>query len=185
MPKITSCLLTHKAEINTETTANVLNLAPAIFPQRGATQSCTRRNLQRLGSHWAGGQRAALALGSARCTVRPFLFTWLHGNFQRKLPAHFSHFHLGVCINSWEQESTRLYVNTIKKYASAVLYVRIDTYSRKKSVFITLLPALFWQTRPAAPPLSCVPTLGTRAARRWRTAGLACSGEKREPKRGA
>lgn len=115
MPKITSCLLTHKAEINTETTANVLNLAPAIFPQRGATQSCTRRNLQRLGSHWAGGQRAALALGSARCTVRPFLFTWLHGNFQRKLPAHFSHFHLGGCINSWEQESTRLYVNIIKK----------------------------------------------------------------------
>lgn len=45
-------------------------------------------------------------------------------------------------------------------------------------------PALFGQTRPAGPPPSCAPTSETQAARRWKTSGLTCSGEKREPKRG-
>lgn len=45
-------------------------------------------------------------------------------------------------------------------------------------------PALFGQTQPAGPPPSYAPTLETQAARRWKTSGLTCSGEKREPKRG-
>lgn len=50
-------------------------------------------------------------------------------------------------------------------------------------VFTTSLPALSGQIQPVAPPLSSVLTLETRAARRWRTVGLTCSGEKKEPKR--
>lgn len=46
------------------------------------------------------------------------------------------------------------------------------------------LPALFEQIPPAAPPLFSVPILETPAARRWRTVGSTCSGERREPKRG-
>lgn len=51
-------------------------------------------------------------------------------------------------------------------------------------VCFILLPGLFWQIRPAVPPPSCVLILETQAARRWRTVGLTCSGEKREPKHG-
>lgn len=43
-------------------------------------------------------------------------------------------------------------------------------------------PALFGQIQPVVPLPSYAPTWETRAARRWRTADLTCSGEKREPK---
>lgn len=99
MQKIKSCLLTVKPETNNETTANLRNVGPTIFPQHGATQSCTCLNLKCLESHWGGRWRAALALASACCTLRTFLFTWLNCHFQSKLPAHFSHFYQWVCMN--------------------------------------------------------------------------------------
>lgn len=159
-------------------------------------------NIKCLESHRGGGWRAALPLGSACCTLRTFLFTWLNGNFLRIS-------HISTNLSGWsgnlpakqrQQQATaqRLnqlrsalcsYMSTKQKKVSFVLYVSIATSSvsdtQGKSVFITLLPALFWQIRPAALPLSCVPTLETLAERRWKTAGLACSGEKREPKCGA